>query len=461
MSNIIKNLISIFSWQFALMLVAGSAFASPPQPLPVPQNLHPCILQNLPDQATSHAVFPCGVIVTDESGSSAASAAVTAAGASLRYEFSSVNAAAGVVTTQASLDSLLANSTVTVIPDRIIHAFPKPPGKGNGGGSSGGSSSQLTPTGVSRVGAAPGDLPQTGIGVGVAVVDTGVDLGHADLNVSSLCFDAYNEGCSDTDGHGTHVSGIVAAKNNTIDVVGVAPGATIYAVRVLGPQGGTDSAVMAGLQWVLNNANSVTPPIKVVNMSLGRQGSVNDNPAFDALVTQLRDAGIAIAVAAGNDPSLEVWQNIPAAYGAVISVASTTAEDGDNKCRNFRGFIAADTASFFTTDGSGVTISAPGENKEDINRGCMIRSSGILSLKAGGGTTRMSGTSMASPHVAGTLALLAEKDGLGFDPEVARVLIQQGASGKNSTPLNSPTTSYSFDGVREGVLSACGALGAC
>jgi len=66
---------------------------------------------------------------------------------------------------------------------------------------------------------------------------------------------------------------------------------------------------------------------------------------------------------------------------------------------------------------------------------------------------------MASPHTAGVLALLAEQAGLSFDPEVARVLIQQGAAGKNSTPLDSPASSYTFDGVREGVLSACGALG--
>ena len=258
-----------------------------------------------------------------------------------------------------------------------------------------------------------------------------------------------------------HVSGIIAAKNNSIGVVGVAPGATIYAVRVLGPSGGTDAAVMSGLQWVLDNANLVNPHIKVVNMSLGRSGTVDDDPPFAALVTQLHDAGVAIAVAAGNDASLEVWQNIPAAYPAVMSVASTASVNGGNQCRGFSGFIAADTASFFTTDGSGVTISAPGEDKEDISRGCFIKSTGILSLKVGGGTTRMSGTSMASPHLAGVLALLAQQAGLSFDPEVARVQVQQGASGINTKPLDSPTTSYTFDGVREGILSACGTLGTC
>ena len=446
--------------QCACLLFTGSAIAGPPPELPVPDDLHPCTLQEtLPNAATTHAVFPCGTIVTDVAGSSAASAAITAAGATVRYEVHSVNTAAAVVNNQASLDALLANTAITVIPDRIVQAFRKPSGVGGGG--SGGGTSQVIPDGVKRIGATPGALPVTGNGIGVAVVDTGVDLSNADLAVSGDCFDAYGQGCDDSDGHGTHVSGIIAAKNNSIDVVGVAPKATIYAVRVLGPTGGTDSAVMAGLQWVLDNANLVNPPIKVMNMSLGREGTVNDDPPFEALVTQLRDAGIAIAVAAGNDASLEVWQNIPAAYPEVMSVASTAATDGNNKCRGFNGFIAMDTASFYTTDGSGVTISAPGEDKEDISRACFIRSTGILSLKAGGGTTRMSGTSMASPHLAGVLALLAEQEGVSFDPEVARVQVQQGATGINTTPLDSPTTSYTFDGVREGVLSACGTLGSC
>ena len=436
MRKIFNNTITFIALQCVFLFFSSNVVAGPPAILPVPENLHPCTLQGLPSQATTHAVFPCGVIVTHDSGSSAASAAATAAGATLRYEFPSVNAAAGIVVTQTTLDALLANPALTVIPDRIIEAFRRP-SKGGGGGST-----QVTPAGVVRIGAAPGALSVTGHGVGVAVVDTGVDLTNADLTVSGACFDAYGQGCNDQDGHGTHVSGIIAAKNNAIDVVGVAPGATIYAVRVLSAMGGTDSTVMAGLQWVMDNANLVNPAIKVVNMSLGRPGTADDNPAFDALVTQLRDAGIAIAAAAGNDASSEVWQNIPAAYSAVMSVASTTAANGKNQCRNFNGYIAADTASFFTTDGSGVTISAPGEDNEDISRGCMISSTGILSLKAGGGTTRMSGTSMASPHTAG-------------------VKIQQSASGINSKPLNSPTTSYTFDGVREGVLSACGALGSC
>ncbi len=93
-------------------------------------------------------------------------------------------------------------------------------------------SNQVVPSGVTRIGAAPGQLSETGAGVGVAIVDTGIDLGNPDLNHGSDCFTAYAS-CQDGAGHGTHVAGIVAANDNDVDVVGVAPGATVYAVKVL------------------------------------------------------------------------------------------------------------------------------------------------------------------------------------------------------------------------------------
>jgi subtilisin family serine protease len=203
-------------------------------------------------------------------------------------------------------------------------------------------------------------------------------------------------------------------------------------------------------------------------MSLGREGSLNDNPLYRLAIQTLTNAGITVVVAAGNDQSLEVADNIPATYPEVLAVASTTAIDGSNQCRNFSGTIAADTASFFTTDGAfddatgiGVTISAPGAEKENIKRNCFIQSVGILSLKAGGGTTRMSGTSMASPHTTGVVALLQDDAGGTLDPETIRDLIMNSAKQIGIAPLNSPTGGYSFDGEREGILSACGALGVC
>src|SRR5207344_2549618 len=114
-----------------------------------------------------------------------------------------------------------------------------------------------------------------GLGVGVAVVDTGVDLVHPDLGGTVDAFNAFGApSCQDDEGHGTHVAGIIGARDNTADVIGVAPQATIYCVKVLDSAGsGSDASVMSGLQWVLDNHASVVPAIKVVNMSLGRPGA--------------------------------------------------------------------------------------------------------------------------------------------------------------------------------------------
>jgi subtilisin family serine protease len=318
---------------------------------------------------------------------------------------------------------------------------------------------------VQRIGAAPGSVTQTGRGVGVAIVDTGIDFTHPDLNVvATACFTAFSS-CADDEGHGTHVSGIVAAMNNTRDVVGVAPDATLFAVKVLDSAGsGSDSGVIAGLDWVAANASSSTPPIRVVNMSLGGPAT-SDDSLFHAAVKSLYDSGISVVVAAGNDSSQEVSQMVPAGFPEVMAVASTSALTGQRGCF---AQVVADAASYFTTDGRydpttgvGVTISAPGENKEDIS-GCWIFADGILSTAMGGGTTQMAGTSMSSPHVAGVAALMYQtglyNQATSAGPEAIRAKIRSSATRRGVGPLDSVAAGYSYDGEREGIVNAVGAV---
>ena len=359
-------------------------------------------------------------------------------------------------------------SVLSIAPDRVIKAVgnvdvqvkPDSPGKPGGG-----APKQVVPEGVKRIGAAPANATFTGKGVGVAVVDTGLDFAHADLAVASDSFTAYGSSAQDDDGHGTHVGGIIAALNNKICVVGVAPDATLYAVKVLNSAGkGTDSTVIAGLDWVAANAAAVSPPIRVVNMSLGRDGTLGDDSALRAAIQSLHTAGISITVAAGNDPYLEVSEQVPATYPEVMAIASTSALGGTSKYRFFPSGIAADTASYFTTDGAfnfttgiGVTVSAPGENQENVTKAGKIQSVGILSTKLGGGTVQMSGTSMSAPHVAGVVARVLEaleaNPEAGADPETIRTLIMENALLPGTAPYDSPTSSYSFDGEREGIVS--------
>jgi len=343
---------------------------------------------------------------------------------------------------------------VGVYPNQIVTANGKP------GGGGGGTASQVLPVSVTRVRAPNAWTLTTGANVGIAIVDTGIDEAHADLAHAGSCFTAFST-CSDGNGHGTHVAGIAAALDNTIGVVGVAPGAVTYSVRVLDNSGsGTDETIINGLEWVLANAASEVPPIRVVNMSLGRAGTENDNPVLHGAVQDLVAAGITVAVAAGNDQQSEISGQVPAAYAEVLAIASTTAVAGKLSTKGACAgvTIAADTASYFTTDGAGVAVSAPGEDAENVTTSCGLQSVGILSLASGGGTTRKSGTSMASPSVAGVAALLVSNDWT-LQPSDVRSRLAANSSCAGVAPKDSPTSSYTFDGVREGVVNAAAALG--
>lgn len=336
-------------------------------------------------------------------------------------------------------------------------------GKPGGGG---GAAKQVVPAGVTRVGAAPGSVPFTGAGVGVAVLDSGLDFNHADLkaNVSQTAYSAYPGGTAqDWHGHGTHVGGIIAALDNTIDVVGVAPGATLYAVQVFDSYGsGYDSEILLGLDWVARNADVVNPPIRVINMSFGREPTTPEaDSALHTAVQAVVELGITAVASAGNDANQDVSEHLPACFAEVIAVASDTAKDGATN--KLLGYVAADTASSWTTDGVGVTTSAPGEDQEDV-AGRGVRTVGILSTKLGGGTTRMTGTSMSAPHVAGVVALMYQQNPA-LDPAAAQLTLTLKGDRIGDAPLDAITSKgfsipgYTFDTEREGILFAPKALG--
>lgn len=257
---------------------------------------------------------------------------------------------------------------------------------------------QVLPTGVNRVDAELN--ANKGAGVGVAVIDTGIQLSHPDLlgNVVSgkNCVKPWSTP-NDDNGHGTHVAGTIAAVDNGQGVVGVASSARLIAVKVLNRNGsGTWSNIICGLDWVANNA--ATYNIKVVNMSLGGTGTSDNNCGltnFDALhqaICRVRDAGITIAVAAGNS-GIDASGFVPAAYNdSVITVSALADSDGFSGGTGANtSYGADDTFASFSNYGSVVDIAAPGVN--------------IYSTWNGSTYKSISGTSMAAPHVAAAAAL--------------------------------------------------------
>jgi aqualysin 1 len=240
-------------------------------------------------------------------------------------------------------------------------------------------SAQTIPYGIDLINAdSSSTLAGNGIGtvsnVNVYVIDTGVDGSHPDLNVvQSVSFARGGSKTGDCNGHGTHVAGTIAAKDDTQGVVGVAPGAPIYAVKVLNCQGsGQWSWIINGINWVTANHG----PNAVANMSLG--GSANQ--AVDDAVRSSAQQGVFYGIAAGNSGADACGQS-PARAGAGTNngIATVAAIDSSSQEASWSNY------------GSCVDIWAPGVN--------------VLSTWTGGGYNTISGTSMASPHVTGGGAL--------------------------------------------------------
>jgi len=229
------------------------------------------------------------------------------------------------------------------------------------------------PWGLDRIGQR--DLPlnqaysytTTGAGVNVYIIDTGIRRTHTQFGGRAFVgFDAIGDGqnTNDCNGHGTHVSGTVGGST-----FGVAKGVRLFAVRVLNCSGsGTNSGVIAGVNWV--TANHISP--SVANMSLGGGAS----SALDTAVNNSINSGVTYAIAAGN-ANTNAANSSPARVAAAITVGSSTISDARSSFSNF---------------GSVVDIFAPGSS---------ILSAWRTSDTA---TATLSGTSMATPHVAGVAA---------------------------------------------------------
>jgi subtilisin len=328
------------------------------------------------------------------------------------------------------------------------------PGTCGGGGSTG----QVVPWGIARTGA--DENSNTGEGIRVYILDTGIDLSHSDLaaNVdieSGFAAEACKGGACvkpwhDDHDHGTHVAGTVGALDNDIDVVGVAPRVTMHAVKVLSKAGsGSRSGVIAGVDWVANETRKLGVAT-VANMSLGGSGSktgtctssgFSGTDTYHAAICNAKNVGVVFVVAAGNDGA-NAAGSVPAAYyDAVITVSATTCTRDGQVCRsgtdNWTSWSnwghATDTA--WPSNGSlPVIIAAPGQ--------------GTLSTKRGGGTVSMSGTSMASPHGAGAAALFLKSktqkpDGSAFSNTRGGLLnAAEGTGGWSNTSGNPHTEAF-------------------
>jgi subtilisin family serine protease len=243
-----------------------------------------------------------------------------------------------------------------------------------------------------------------GAGSRVAVLDTGADGGHPDLAPALAGQDSFiaGEPPHDGHGHGTHCSGTVAGRANPVGVprFGIAPGASLFAGKVLNNADGegTDASILAGIDWAINN------DCHVISMSLGGEvpPGTPHSPTFEAVARNALAAGAVIVAAAGNDssrPGTVSPINHPANCPSIIAVGALDR--------------VLDPAEFSNAGRVGqdhVAISAPGVD--------------VLSSIPGGGHAFSDGTSMATPHVAGVLAVLHSREQVRGVALVGRLMLE-------------------------------------
>ena len=264
--------------------------------------------------------------------------------------------------------------------------------------------------GVKRIGAGLVHPTNQGAGVKVAIIDTGIDYTHSDLNANYVGgYDFVNGDSDPMDdyGHGTMVAGVVAAEDNGAGVVGVAPQAKLYALKVLNSSGwGYVSDIIAALQWAQSHG------IQVVNMSLG---SSQGSSSFQTAVTNAYNAGIVVVAAAGNSGDCSGSTDTvsyPARYAEVIAVGATDSYDS-RPC--------------FSSTGPAVELAAPGVS--------------VMATYPNGSYAYASGTSLASPHVAGAAALVlasgvTDDNGNGRTNDEVRARFDQTADDLGATGLD-------------------------